>query len=277
MVERIPYIDSKKNSRGCLRGSKNSPGHKAGRPSNGKSKHNLSDKPIVEPIVTAATKSSRPIKEKGPPQSLNLNTTSETKPVRIPYKECADGHNCPAVLDLTLPSNGNGKPKPTNSMNPLIAKSVIQSRMNEELITPEQIIKEVMKVALSDIADWPDCPETLRNAPEKFRKAVSSLSLTPIVFEGKPVLGPDGKVLTRLSFNLWSKNAAHDQLNKWAGNYSRDNAQSKPELNLQQNIQINQIAQEKLKIFSKKELLVLYKLGVLKSQENEDTIKILGD
>jgi len=135
--------------------------------------------------------------------------------------------------------------------------------LNEELITPEQIIKEVMKIATSDIRLLPGCPKGI---PDDIAAAISSIALNPLVYEGKPILGPDGKVLCQVRYNLWSKSSAHDQLMKWAGLYSQDNAQTKPSINLQQNIQVNQV---NLKDFSKEELLALYKLGILKSQSEE--------
>ena len=255
--------------RGRPLGSKNSPGHCAGRPGNGNgrkvkepdnkagliSRHNLSPKLTVQPIVTLATKSSIPIRAKYPPP--------KEKPVRIAYltpsPKCADGHNCPPVLDLTLPSNGNGEKKPVPSIPNSISRSVIQSRMNEELITPEQIIKEVTKIATSDIRKLPGCPKGI---PDDIAAAVASFEITRTTTK-------DGAVIERTRYNLWSKSSAHDQLMKWAGLYSKDNSQSKPEVNIQQNIQVNQVD---LKDFSKEELLALYKLGVLKNQNNEELL-----
>ncbi len=224
--------------------------------------------PVVEPNVMAVTDKQTLNQSSDRPAAEN----KKNKPVRIAYREpakCTDGssHNCSPVLDLTLPSNGNGKSKPTNPIPSSVARSVIQSRLNEDLITPEQIIKEAMKIATSDIADWPDCPRTLAEAPEHFRKAVSGLKIhLEKNNKGEPILDKDGNFVYGCDVTLWSKTAAIDQLNKWAGNYSKDNAQSKPDINVQNNIQVNQV---NLKDFSKEELLTLYKLGVLKSQNEE--------
>ena len=133
---------------------------------------------------------------------------------------------------------------------------MLQSRLNEELITPEQIIKEVTKLATSDIRLIPGCPQ---NIPDEIAAAISSFEITRTTTK-------DGNVIEKTRYNLWSKSSAHDQLMKWAGLYSKDNAQSKPNINVQQNIQVNQV---NLKDFSKEELLTLYKLGVLKSQNEE--------
>jgi hypothetical protein len=265
MPDRIPYSRKK---RGRPVGSKNSPGHCAGRPSNGNGRklvkepenkagfisgHNPITKLAIQPIVPMTNKSSLPIRAKEPPP--------KEKSVRIAYMEpspkCADGHNYPPVLDITLPSNGNGEKKPVPSIPNSIAKSVIQSRLNEELITPEQIIKEVTKIATSDIRKLPGCPKGI---PDDIAGAIASFEITRTTTK-------DGAVIERTRYNLWSKNSAHDQLMKWAGLYSKDNSQSKPEVNIQQNIQVNQVD---LKDFSKEELLTLYKLGVLKNQNNEE-------
>ena len=211
--------------------------------------------PVVEPNVMAVTDKQTLNQSSDRPAAEN----KKDKPVRIAYREpakCTDGHNCSPVLDLTLPSNGNGKSKPTNPIPSSVARSVIQSRLNEELITPEQIIKEVTKLATSDIRLLPGCPEGI---PDEIAAAISSFEITRTTTK-------DGSIIEKTRYNLWSKSSAHDQLMKWAGLYSKDNAQSKPNINVQQNIQVNQV---NLKDFSKEELLTLYKLGVLKSQNEE--------
>jgi hypothetical protein len=248
MPDRIPYTRKK---RGRPVGSKNSPGHCAGRPSNGNGSNG--GKRIVQELVKT------PIRIVQPPLPKQVCCPvpiprPECKPVRIAQTEASK-----PVLDLTLPSNGNGEKKPVPMIPSKVAKSVIQSRMNEELITPEQIIKEVTKIATSDIRKLPGCPKGI---PDDIAGAISSFEITRTTTK-------DGAVIERTRYNLWSKSSAHDQLMKWAGLYSKDNSQSKPEVNIQQNIQVNQVD---LKDFSKEELLALYKLGVLKNQNNEELL-----
>jgi len=235
--------------RGRPVGSKNSPGHCAGRPSNGNGR---------KPVMIQESEN-RPIRIAQPPLPKQVCCPVPIpRPVAKPVRIAQTGPPKP-YLDTTLPSNGNGERKLVPSIPNSISKSVIQSRMNEELITPEQIIKEVTKIAISDIRRLPGCPKGI---PDDIAAAVASFEITKTTTK-------DGAVIERTRYNLWSKSSAHDQLMKWAGLYSKDNSQSKPEVNIQQNIQVNQVD---LKDFSKEELLALYKLGVLKNQNNEELL-----
>jgi hypothetical protein len=98
-------------------------------------------------------------------------------------------------------------------------ESVCQAGLNPDLITPEELLKEIKYLSLSDIADWPDCPESFRAAPVGFRRSISSLQVTKTVHTSK-----DGAVTEteQTKFTLWSKPTAHDQLMKWHGLYAKD-------------------------------------------------------
>jgi hypothetical protein len=94
--------------------------------------------------------------------------------------------------------------------------AVAQSGENPELITPEQLIREIQCLATSDIRLIPDCP---KNIPDAIAPAISSFQITKTIHTAK-----DGSTIETESvrYTLWSKTAAQDQLNKWHGLYAKD-------------------------------------------------------
>jgi hypothetical protein len=94
--------------------------------------------------------------------------------------------------------------------------AVAQSGENPELITPEQLIREIQCLATSDIRLIPDCPKGI---PDAIAPAISSFQITKTKVRNK-----DGTEVETESvrYTLWSKTAAQDQLNKWHGLYAKD-------------------------------------------------------
>lgn len=147
-------------------------------------------------------------------------------------------------------------------------KLICQSEMNPELITPEQLIKEVQYLAVSDIIDWPDCPAKLREAPESFRKCISSVQIhLEKDIKGQPLYDKDGNLIYGYKITLWNKSTAQDQLNRWHGNYAKD----KTPVNVNQFNQFNQMnaaPRMNLKALSVQELQKLEEL-IAKAEAQE--------
>jgi hypothetical protein len=107
--------------------------------------------------------------------------------------------------------------------------AVAQSGENPELITPEQLIREIQKIATFEIRmlfDKNGNPLPINELSDQAAAAISSYSAVPIVYEGKVVIDPrdpEGKrPLCKVNLSCWSKTAAQDQLNKWHGLYAKD-------------------------------------------------------
>ena len=218
---KIPYEEPLKR-RGRKPGSKNRPGHKAGRPSNGNQCGAAA--PMAQEPAPTGTNPGRPLSR------------------RIAYDTpmpCTDGHHCP----------GNGRPQickeplPNLPAKPMlrapghgVMAAVAQAGLNSDLITAEELLKETQYLALSDIAEWPDCPESFKNAPVGFRRSISSLQVTKTVHTSK-----DGDITEteQTKFTLWSKNTAHDQLHRYHGLYAKDKVPINAQFNQYNQMNIN--------------------------------------
>ena len=244
-MSKIPYEEEPKK-RGRKLGSKNKPGHNAGRPrndnGNGRSYGVLAPKQSSSLLLQKLppTTDSKPVYTDDTPKSSPIPGCLLPHPVRVAY----DTPMFPSPPGQTPPpqaptsgngsSNGNGR-KPRICDNPLpnlpaktlpsapagykAMESVCQAGLNPDLITPEELLQEIKYLSLSDIADWPDCPESFRAAPVGFRRSISSLQVTKTVYTSK-----DGAITEteQTKFTLWSKPTAHDQLMKWHGLYAKD-------------------------------------------------------
>lgn len=219
MSQRIPY-DEPPRKRGRRPGGKNKPGHKAGRPSNGNDKHGAAVPRQGSSLPTG--------KDPGRPHSQ-----------RIPYDTptpCTDGHNCPGNgngngnrMKITSPVNLPAKPLPSAPVGYNAMRSICQSGENPELITPDELIREIQRIAQFDIRMLYDefgCPLPLNKLCDEAAAAIASYSAAPLTYEGRVLLDPrdpEGKTpLYRTSVSCWNKNTAQDQLARWHGLYAKD-------------------------------------------------------
>lgn len=233
-MSKTPYIEEPKKRRGRPPGTKNPPGHNAGRPSNGNGRKHGAVAPMQGSPPLTGTTPDRPY--------------SPNRPLRVAYDTPAPPSQPPIQSPPQAPAGGNGhgrkppKPKicnnplpnlpakPLSSSNGKILACVAQSGLNPELITPEQLLLEIQAVATSDIRKIPGCPEL----DDDIAKAISSFTIIETVTTAK-----DGSTLERkeTKFTLWSKTAAQDQLARHHGLYAKD----KTPVNAQFAAQFNQI------------------------------------
>lgn len=113
-------------------------------------------------------------------------------------------------------------------MNDVKVKSRIEELrvkvMERQEITRERVLKEIARLALSDmrgafkengdlldVKDWPD----------DVAAAISSIKI-------HSVPGPDGDQITIKEVKFWDKNSAADKLCKFLGLYETDNRQKNP-------------------------------------------------
>ena len=132
------------------------------------------------------------------------------------------------------PRNGNERIKAclVTDVGPAQMRATMDVALANGVITPEELLREVQYIALSDIAEWPDCPESYRNAPVGFRRSISSLTIIKTRTTTK-----DGTVIEReeIKPTFWNKPQAHDQLLRFHGLYAKD----KTPVNIQNNTQYN--------------------------------------
>jgi len=138
---------------------------------------------------------------------------------------------------------------------------------DEVLVDKMRVMEETAAIAFGDPRQVPGFPDM----PYSVARTISSITMAPVTYLGKPVVDQDGKVIYRTSVQFWNKNTALDQLFRHLGLYEQDNKQ-KPA------VQLNQLVQQmNLNIFSNDELEFLVNLGdKLKSGQNEQKLLVVG-
>ncbi len=253
MSNKIPYEEEPKK-RGRKPGSKNKPGHNAGRPRNGNgngrsygavapkqgsslSRQKLPPTTDSKPVYANDIPKSGPIPGCPIPHPIRVAYDTpmpppppgQSSPPQTPAGGNGNGNGCkPRICDNPLP-NLPAKPIQKLPVQPSVMASVCQSGENPDLITPEQLIKEIQKIATFEIrmlVDEYGCPLQINELSDQAAAAISSYSASPIVYEGKVVMDPrdpEGKrPLYKSSLSCWNKSSAHDQLMKWHGLYAKD-------------------------------------------------------
>ena len=218
---KIPYEEAPKR-RGRKPGSKNQPGHRAGRPSNG------NQYGVAAPIAQGTVPTGKD------PGRLSSQRIAYDTP-----GPCTDGHHCPGngngqpqICKEPLP-NLPAKPIPIPHGNGGVMAAVAQSGENPELITPEALIKEIQRLATSDIRLIPGCPKDI---PDEIAPAISSFTIIKTVHTAK-----DGSTIEteQFKYTLWSKSTAQDQLSRWHGLYAKDKTPINAQFNQFNQMNIN--------------------------------------
>lgn len=257
-MSKIPYTEEPKRRRGRPRGTKNPPGHNAGRPSNGNGKSYGAVAPIGSSSSNTGINPGRPFTPPARPLRVAYDTPvppGQAPPAQPPPQAPAGGN-----------SNGNGRkpPKPKICNNPLpnlpaknlpapvgygVMAAVAQAGLNPELITPEQLLGEIQVLATSDIRLIPGCPEGI---PDEIAPAISSFTIIKTTRREK-----DGTEVEteQLKYTLWSKTSAQDQLSRYHGLYAKDktpiNAQFNQfnQMNINPAVDLSRLTNEELELY----------------------------
>jgi len=177
------------------------------------------------------------------------NGNGRRGPGRPKGSKNSPGHKAGRPVNSKTLVKGRVKINVVPIAHPAKAAATIEAGLKEGLITPAELLKEIQNIALSDIADWPDCPESYRNAPEGFRRSIASLTIIDTVTTTK-----DGTVIERREVKptFWSKPTAHDQLMRYHGMYAKDKTSINAQFNQfnQMNIacdwDLNRLTQEEI-------------------------------
>jgi hypothetical protein len=112
--------------------------------------------------------------------------------------------------------------------------AVIEERAG---LLADLVLSQLAAVASSDPRKLPGVPKDIDGHTAA---ALSSISVNPITFQGKPVLDPNtGEVLLRISYSFWNKLVATEQIGRHIGWFEKDNIQ-KPGAQVHGNVNIQQ-------------------------------------